>query len=384
MDSSVLINSRFPNMGTTIFTVMSQMANQHGALNLSQGFPDFDTPPELLKLVTKYLKSGMNQYAPMPGVPELRKQVALMVKERYSADYDWETEVTIVQGATLGLFCAISSCVSENDEVIVIEPAYDSYVPAIELSGAKPIFFQLKPPNFSVDWKELRRLVNFRTKAIIINSPHNPTGAVFTAQDMQQLEKMVTGTDIVIISDEVYEHIIFDGVEHQSVARFPKLASRSFIVSSFGKTYHATGWKTGYVIAPEKMMAEFRKIYQYVAFTAHSPTQYAIAEFMENSDWFSEIGKFYQHKRDHFRELLEKSRFRLYPCKGSYFQLLGFDKISSKKDNDFAVSLIKDPGIASIPISVFYRERTDNKILRFCFAKNEKTLEKAAEILCRI
>jgi methionine aminotransferase len=266
----------------------------------------------------------------------------------------------------------------------VIEPAYDSYIPAIELNGGKAVFAKLKFPGFGVDWTEIKKLINYRTKAIIINSPHNPTGMTLSAQDLAQLEKLVEDTDIIVISDEVYEHIIFDGLEHQSVARYPKLAARSFIVSSFGKTYHTTGWKMGYILAPEKLSAELRKIYQYAAFSANTPIQYALADFLDNTEHYLSLPEFYQEKRDLFRNALKKSRFRIMPCAGSYFQLLGYEKISDKSDFDMATSMTRDLGLASIPISSFYHDKTDNKILRFCFAKGDETLKKAADILCNI
>ncbi len=384
MDTSAAIVSKLPSIGTTIFTVMTGLANEHKALNMSQGFPDFNCPDELINLVTHYMKKGYNQYAPMAGVPELRKKIAAKTQKLYSAEYDWQTEITVVPGGTLGLFCAISAVVRENDEVIIIEPAYDSYLPAIELNGGKAVFSKLKFPNFQIDWNEIKKLINFKTRAIIINSPQNPSGMAFSAQDLTQLEKLVEDTDIVIISDEVYEHIIFDGLEHQSVARFPKLAARSMIISSFGKTYHATGWKMGYILAPEKLSAELRKIYQYVAFTAMTPVQYAIADFLDNEEHYIGLGKFYQEKRDLFRSLLKKSRFKLMPCSGSYFQLMGYEKIDNISDMEMAVKLTKESGIAGIPISSFYHDRTDNHVLRFCFAKGDETLEKAAAILCAI
>ncbi|MCC7297483.1 MAG: aminotransferase class I/II-fold pyridoxal phosphate-dependent enzyme, partial [Bacteroidia bacterium] len=350
----------------------------------AQGFPDFGCPPELVDLVTHYMKKGLNQYAPMPGVPKLRQQIADKTEKLYSASYDWQTEVTVIGGATLALFCVISAVVKENDEVIVIEPAYDCYVPAIELNGGRAVFSKLKFPSFGVDWTEVKKLINFKTRAIIINTPHNPSGSTLSAQDLLTLEKLVEDTDIIIISDEVYEHIIFDGLEHQSVARFPKLASRSFIISSFGKTYHNTGWKMGYVLAPEKYTAELRKIYQYVSFAANTPIQYALADFMDNHQHYLELPKFYQQKRDLFRGLIKKSKWKLMPCSGSYFQLLGYEKFDELGDFEMASKLTRDTGIASIPISVFYHDKTDNKLLRFCFAKSDETIERAAEILCSI
>lgn len=384
MKTTVNLDSKFPKTGTTIFSVMTAMANEYQAINLAQGFPDFDCPPDLIKAVNHYMKKGANQYAPMPGVKILRDKLSEKVSAIYSAEYDPDTEITIVPGATLGLFSAISAVVKEGDEVIVIEPAYDSYVPAILLNGGKPVFSKLKFPHYQLDWQEIKKLINFKTRAIIINTPHNPSGSILTAQDMGQLEKLTEDTDIVIISDEVYEHILFDGLEHQSVSRFPKLASRSFIIGSFGKTYHNTGWKLGYVLAPEALTNELRKIYQYVAFTANTPIQYALADFLENKEHYLTLPKFYQEKRDLFRGLLKGSRFKLLPCQGSYFQLLNFDKISPLNDMVMAEQLTKVNKVASIPVSVFYHDKSDFKVLRFCFAKNEKTLEEAANILCKI
>lgn len=384
MDAAVPITSKFPASGVSIFAQMTAMANEFNALNMAQGFPDFQCDPELVKRVNHYMKAGFNQYAPMPGLPLLRQRIATKTEKLYSAQYDWESEVTVVPGATLGLFCAISAIVRENDEVIVIEPAYDCYVPAIELNGGKAVFTKLKYQGFTIDWSEIKKLINFKTRAIIINTPHNPTGMVMSAQDMLTLEKLVENTDIIIISDEVYEHIIFDGLEHQSVARYPKLASRSFIVSSFGKTYHTTGWKMGYILAPERYTAELRRIYQYVTFAANTPIQYAMADYLEQEEAYLNLPSFYQEKRDLFRGLIKKSGFKLMPCAGSYFQLLGYEKFGTESDMEMAAKLTREFGIASIPISVFYHDKTDNKLLRFCFAKSNETLEKAGQILCNI
>ena len=384
MDAAVPITSKFPASGVSIFAQMTAMANEYNALNMAQGFPDFQCDPELVKRVNHYMKAGFNQYAPMPGLPLLRQRIAAKTEKLYSAQYDWESEVTVVPGATLGLFCAISAIVRENDEVIVIEPAYDCYVPAIELNGGKAVFTKLKYRGFTIDWSEIKKLINFKTRAIIINTPHNPTGMVMSAQDMLTLEKLVENTDIIIISDEVYEHIIFDGLEHQSVARYPKLAARSFIVSSFGKTYHTTGWKMGYILAPERYTAELRRIYQYVTFAANTPIQYAMADYLEQEEAYLNLPSFYQEKRDLFRGLIKKSGFKLMPCPGSYFQLLGYEKFGTESDMEMAAKLTKEFGIASIPISVFYHDKTDNKLLRFCFAKSNETLQKAGHILCNI
>lgn len=378
------INSKLPNVGTTIFTIMSKLATDNNAINLSQGFPDFSCNEELIGLVNKHMLKGNNQYAPMAGLMSLREIIAEKTEDIYSAKYDPETEITITAGGTQAIFTAISAMIREGDEVIIFEPAYDCYKPAIELNGGKTIYLQLKAPLYAIDWEEVKKVINYRTKMIIINTPHNPTGSIMTAGDMAKLEKLTKGTDIVIVSDEVYEHIIFDGYEHQSVARFPKLAERSFIISSFGKTYHATGWKMGYCVAPKKLMVEFRKVHQFVVFCVNTPIQYALAEFLKNKKNYLGLGSFYQKKRDYFNKMIKNSNFKLEPASGTYFQLLNYSEISKEKDSNFAIRLTKEFGIASIPVSMFYHHSIDNKMLRFCFAKKEETLEKAAEILNKI
>ncbi len=379
-----LISSKLPNVGTTIFTVMSKLAADHNAINLSQGFPDFNCDKDLIGLVNKYMLAGNNQYAPMAGLMSLRETIAAKTEEIYSAKYDPETEITVTAGATQAIFTAISAIIREGDEVIIFEPAYDCYQPAIELNGGKTIYLQLKAPNYSIDWEELKKVVNHHTKMIIINTPHNPTGSIMTAGDMARLEKLTKGTDIVIISDEVYEHIIFDGYEHQSVARYPRLAERSFIISSFGKTFHTTGWKIGYCVAPKNLMAEFRKVHQFMVFCCNTPIQHALAEYLKNKSNYKNLGTFYQKKRDYFINLIKNSKFNFEPASGTYFQLLRYNAISKEKDTNFSIRLTKEFGVASIPISVFYHNAVDNRVLRFCFAKKEETLEKAAEILNKI
>jgi len=378
------IKSKLPKSGTSIFAVMTALANEHQAINLAQGFPDFDVNPKLTELVHHYMKAGMNQYAPMPGVMKLREKIAAKTEELYTAVYDPEKEITIVPGATHGIFAIISAMIKEGDEVIVLEPCYDSYVPAIELNGGRAVYVELKQPDYKVDWNEVKKLINFHTKLIIINTPHNPSGSILSAQDMQKLEKLVKNTDIVIVSDEVYEHIIFDKVEHQSVARYPKLAERSFIVSSFGKTYHTTGWKMGYILAPSNLTVELRKAHQFIAFSTNTPIQYAVADYMDNKDAYMQLNAFYQEKRDYFRSLVKGSKFKLMPCQGSYFQLLQYSKITQEKDLDFAKRLTIEHKVASIPVSVFYHKKNDHNVLRFCFAKGNETLEKAAEKLLKI
>ncbi|HEY6160246.1 MAG TPA: methionine aminotransferase, partial [Bacteroidia bacterium] len=332
----------------------------------------------------KYMKDGHNQYAPMAGVMPLREVIAQKTFDLYGAKYDPEKEITITAGATQAIYTAITAMIKEDDEVIVFEPAYDCYTPAIELNGGKTVYVQLKAPDYSIDWSQVQKLINHRTRMIIINTPHNPTGAVMTKEDMQKLEKMTKNTDIVIVSDEVYEHIIFDGQEHQSVARFPKLAERSFIISSFGKTFHTTGWKVGYCVAPENLMTEFRKVHQFLVFAVNTPVQLALAEYLQKKKNYTDLGKFYQKKRDHFNKLIRNSKFTFEPSAGTYFQLLKYEDISKDKDTDYSVRLVKEAGLASVPVSVFYHKPTDNKVLRFCFAKKEETLEKAADILCKI
>lgn len=384
MDTAVSIYSKLPTQGTTIFSTMSALAIEHKAINLSQGFPDFDCSDDIKKLVSKYIKAGNNQYAPMPGIMPLREMIAQKTETLYSAVYNPENEITITAGATQAIFTAISAFVREGDEVIVFEPAYDCYVPAIELNGGKAVFAQLKFPNYSIDWDEVKKLFKRQTRMIIINTPNNPTGSIFTAADMQKLEKLTKNTDVVILSDEVYEHIVFDGFEHQSIARFPKLAERSIIVSSFGKTYHTTGWKIGYVLAPQKLTAEFRKTHQFNVFAVNHPIQWAYSEILKQPELFLQLSSFYQEKRDYFLKLISSSKFKALTCSSTYFQLLKYDGLSKDKDTDFAKLLTTKHKLAAIPVSVFYHDNIDNKVLRFCFAKNNETLEKAAQVLCSL
>jgi len=378
------IKSKLPKVGTTIFAIMSGLATEVGAINLSQGFPGFDVSPELINLVDKYMKKGLNQYAPMPGVPILRNRLAEKMEKLYSIQYNPETEITITAGGTQALFAAITAFIHEGDEVIIFEPCYDSYVPAIELAGGIPIHVHLNPPTYQIDWSEVKKLINHKTKMIMINTPQNPTGTILNANDLIQLEKLTSGSDIIILSDEVYEHIIFDGHEHQSVARFPKLAERSLIVYSFGKTFHATGWKAGYCIGPENLMKEFRKVHQFMVFSVNTPLQHALAEYLENESNYLVLPTFYQEKRDYFQQLIKGSAFKILPCSGSYFQLLDYSCITDEKDTEYAIRLTKEHSVASIPVSVFYNTPIDHKLLRFCFAKENDQLEKAAEYLHKI
>jgi len=378
------IASKLPRVGTTIFTVMSRLAQEHGAINLSQGFPDFDCAPELRTLVTKYLNAGLNQYPPMAGVAPLREAVAEKAEALYGTAYHPDDEVTIVPGATCGIYTAIAALVRPGDEVILFEPAYDSYAPAVEVNGGTPVYVQLTYPEYAIDWQAVERAITPRTRMIVVNTPNNPTASVFSAEDMRMLEGLLRDTDIVIVSDEVYEHIVFDGHRHQSVARYPGLAERSYIVSSFGKTYHVTGWKMGYVLAPRELMAEFRKVHQFNVFVANGPIQYALAEYMRDRDAYLSLAAFYQRKRDYFLQGLQGSRFVPLPTRGTFFQNLRYDAISDEPDTEIAVRLTRDHGVASIPVSVFYRHPPAHKVLRFCFAKSEATLARGAEILSRI
>lgn len=378
------VKSKLQKQETSIFAVMSDLAHKHKAINLSQGFPDFDISPKLIELVNKYMKKGYNQYAPMTGIPALREQIASKVENLYGAVYDPAKEVNITAGATQAIHTVIASIIQDEDEVIVFEPAYDAYVPLIKMHGGIVKFVELKLPDYHIDWQEVKKLLNNRTRMIIINSPHNPTGSILKAEDLKELEKLTNDSEIIILSDEVYEHLIFDGLKHESVCRYPGLAERSFVVGSFGKTFHATGWKTGFVLAPQNLMEEFRKVHQFVVFACNTPIQHALAEFLTDSTNYEDLGKFYQRKRDFFLKQIKDSRFEIVPSFGTYFQLLNYSKITGEAEVDFAVRMTKEYKLASIPVSVFYHNNDDKKVLRFCFAKEEKTLEKAAEILCRI
>ena len=375
------ISSKLPRVGTTIFSTMSKLAMEHNAINLSQGFPDFECPQALVTAVNTAMKEGHNQYAPMPGVMRLREMIAEKTEELYGAKYNPETEITVTAGATQAIYTAISASIREGDEVIIFEPAYDCYEPAIELNGGKTIYLQLQAPDYTINWNEVKKRVNHHTRMIIINSPHNPCGSILTAEDMKTLEKITKNTEIIILADEVYEHIIFDGHRHESMAKYPNLASRSFIISSFGKTFHTTGWKVGYCLAPKELMTEFRKVHQFNVFCVNTPMQYGIAEFLKNKSHYNDLGSFYQAKRDTFNKLLEGSRFSFVASPGTYFQLLSYERITKEKDADYAIRLIKENGLASIPISVFYHKPIFDNMLRFCFAKRDETLEKAAAIL---
>ncbi|GAA0715709.1 pyridoxal phosphate-dependent aminotransferase [Aquimarina litoralis] len=378
------IPTKLPNVTTTIFTIMSKMANEYEAINLSQGFPNFEADHKLTSLVTKAMQKGYNQYAPMPGLLSLRDIIAEKTNGLYGSTYHPETEVTVTSGATQAIFTIIAAFIQPGDEVLVFKPAYDSYEPSIELFGGVVVPIQLSAPNFSINWKEVASKITSKTKMVIINTPHNPSGTILSKKDMLQLEGLLKGTDIILLSDEVYEHIIFDHKEHQSAARFSDLRMRSFITASFGKTFHTTGWKMGYCLAPKDLMSAFRKVHQFNVFCSNHPMQYALAEYLKTPKNYQELPSFYQSKRDLFLSLVEESRFTFTPASGTYFQLLNFNSITDESDVLFSERLTKDYKIASIPVSVFNLNQQDDKVLRFCFAKTADTLKRAAEILCKI
>lgn len=378
---SYAFRSKLPATGTTIFTVMSALAVQHGAINLSQGFPDFLCSEELLERAAHYMRKGMNQYAPMPGIPLLRQRIAQKAEQLYGARYDAEAEITITAGGTQALYAAIAATVHEGDEVLIFEPAYDSYAPAVELQRGVPVYVALEPPQFRINWEQVRKCLNRRTRLIILNTPHNPTGAVLSADDLLELQRLIQNTEVLVLSDEVYEHIIFDGRRHESVMRYPALAARSFVVYSFGKTYHNTGWKMGYCLAPAPLMAEFRKVHQFMVFSVNTPLQHAFADIMEQPSLYEQLPGFYEEKRNLFLQLIDGLPFTWQPAEGSYFQCAGYEKISQLGDRDFAIQLTREAGVAVIPVSAFYHNGTDNRLIRFCFAKQRETLEEAARRL---
>jgi len=378
------IASKLPDVGTTIFTVMSALAAEQGAINLSQGFPDFDTPAALIDLVGRHMRAGRNQYAPMQGIPALRERIAVKTADLYGHKVDPETEITVTSGATEALFAAITAVTRPGDEVVVLEPAFDSYVPAIRLNGGHPVFVSMNAPDYRIDWDAVASAIGDKTRLIIVNSPHNPTGTIFSAEDLAALRRIVAGRDIFIVSDEVYEHIVFDGLAHESLLKDPELYARSFVISSFGKTYHTTGWKIGYCVAPPDISREFRRVHQFLTFASCTPIQWAYADIMADASLYLELAAFYQEKRDRFLALLESSRFRPLPCRGTYFQMVDYSAISDLDDVSFARQMTIEHKVAAIPPSVFYHDGQDNRVLRFCFAKRNATLEQAAEILCRI
>jgi methionine aminotransferase len=384
MTTPFTLPSKLPAIGTTIFTVMSKLATDLGAINLSQGFPDFDCDPALIDGVARHMREGRNQYAPMQGVPALRQAISAKYESFHGRRYDPDTEVTVTSGGTEAIFDAVTAVLRTGEEAIVLEPCYDSYLPAIELCGGVPVVIPLQLPDYSVDWDAVRQAITPRTRVIIINTPQNPSGSILSADDVQELSAIVSGTNIVIVSDEVYEHLIFDGAQHESMARYPELAARSFIIGSFGKTYHVTGWKVGYAVAPAALTAEFRKVHQFVTFSTITPVQLAIADLLATQSGLRELGPFFQAKRDLFLRLMDGSRFRALPCRGSYFQLMDYSNISREEDVDFAVWLTKEHGVASIPTSPFLSRSKAPRVVRFCFAKRDETLEKAAERLQRV
>lgn len=385
------IQSKLPNVGVTIFSEMSALAKEHNAINLSQGFPDFPIDENLPKLVTKFMQEGKNQYAPMPGVLELRQTLVHYLDKKHSVKYDVNSEITITAGATQAIYTTISALVKEKDEVILFSPAYDCYAPAIEINGGVCKFIPLTYPNYSIDWELVKKTITNKTKMIIVNTPHNPSGSIFGERDIFELEEIVKDTNIIVLSDEVYEHIIYDGKEHQSVLKSDVLANQSVLIFSFGKSLHVTGWKMGFCVAPENIMKEIRKVHQFNVFSCNSPAQYAISEYIKMHNPFENTASFYQKKRDLFLHAIKDSRFKIIPSAGTYFQLLDYSEITDKLDVEYAKELTIKNKIASIPVSVFYPEDSEgnqdykkDRVLRFCFAKQDETLLKAAKILCKI
>ena len=378
------IQSKLPNVGTTIFTEMSVLAQQYKAINLGQGFPDFLMDSAITDLVNEAMQKGHNQYVHMNGLTALREGLAEKVKELYNTDIDPNDEITITPGGTYAIYTAFTTILQKGDEVIVFEPAYDSYIPNIEINGGVAVPISLSFPDYGINWDLVKEKINAKTKAIIINSPHNPSGALLQDADLKKLSELVLGTGIFIISDEVYEHLVFDNKEHLSVLKYPELYERSFVCFSFGKTYHCTGWKMGYCIAPPSLMKEFRKVHQFNCFTCNSPTQFALAAYIKNKEAYLGLGKFLQGKRDYFMEAMKATKFKPLPSYGSYFQLYSYDGISEETEKELAVRLIKEYGVATIPVSAFYNTAVENKVLRFCFAKKEETLQEAANRLINV
>lgn len=384
IQSPVSIQSKLPNVGTTIFTVMSAMAAEYGAINLSQGYPDFPISTELIGLVNQYMSRHFNQYAPMPGVPSLRNQISQKLKYTLDLEFDPDKEITVVAGATEGLYSAITAFVHQEDEVIIFDPAYDLYAPSVQLAGGVPIHLELELPDFTINWKQLEAAISDRTRVIVINNPNNPAGSVLTEDDLQKLAKLVEQNDLLILSDEVYEHMVYHPQGHQTILKYPALRDRGVAVFSFGKTFHATGWKVGYCVAPEALTNELRRVHQFVAFSVNTPIQMALADFLKDPARYMSLGDFFKQKRDLFLGIMKNSHFEPLPCNGTYFQLMKYQAVSDLPDMEMATWMTKEHGVASIPTSVFYNKGTDNKILRFCFAKSEDTLTRAAEKLCRI
>lgn len=378
------IKSKLPELPPTIFSVMSSLAQQYGAINLGQGFPDYPMTEELIDLVCRAMKEGHNQYVHMNGLPSLREAIAGKIFDLYRQSVHPENEITVTPGGTYAIYTALTSVLQPGDEVIVFEPAYDSYIPNIEINGAVPVLIPLSYPEYKIDWDEVRKNISENTKMIMLNSPHNPTGSVLTNTDIQALKAIVKDTNIFILSDEVYEHLIFDGLPHESILRYPELFERSFVCFSFGKVYHCTGWKLGYCVAPQAMMTEFRKVHQFNSFSCNSPIQFALAGFLQQKSRYLTLGTLMQQKRDYFQELMQQTKFKPLISHGSYFQLYSYREISDECEKDFAIRLVKEVGVATIPVSAFYKNGTDKKVLRFCFSKQESTLEKAVNRLLKI
>jgi methionine transaminase len=379
-----VIHSKLPHIGTTIFTTMTNLAVQYNAVNLGQGFPDFMMSEELTALVNEAMKQGYNQYSHMAGLPILRERIAQKVESLYNSSINPETDITITPGGTYAIYTALTTVLQPGDEVIVFEPAFDSYLPNIEINGAKPVLIPLQFPSYSIDWDLVKKNITPKTKMIMLNTPHNPTGSVLDKNDIEQLRSVVKDTGIFILSDEVYEHLIFDGIQHESILRYPDLFERSFVCFSFGKTYNCTGWKLGYCIAPAALMAEYRKVHQFNCFSCNHPVQHALAEFIQQPGYYLQLGNMLQKKRDYFQQLMAQTKFKPLPSYGSYFQLYQYDNISNESENDFAIRLTKENGVTAIPVSVFYKNEINNKVLRFCFAKRETTLEQAVERLLKL
>ncbi len=376
--------SKLPNVGTTIFTVMSALAASHQAINLSQGFPDYDCSDELKAMVNEAMQQGHNQYAPMPGLSQLRNAIAAKISQLYQQEAHPDTEITITPGGTYAIFTAIATCIHPGDEVIIFEPAYDSYIPNVLVNGGVPVLIPLSFPDYRINWNEVRSKITPRTRMIMLNTPHNPTGSILQENDIKELEKLVEEFNLIVLSDEVYEHLVFDGAQHHSILRYPAIFRNSFVTFSFGKVFHNTGWKMGYCVAPEHLMKEYRKVHQYLCFSVNTPMQYGLAKFLETPSHYLELPAFYQQKRDYFLELMKGSRFTPLASQGSYFQLMKYDRISAEGDKDFAIRMTKEFGVAVIPVSAFYQDGKDDHVIRFCFAKKQATLEQAAARLQQI
>lgn len=376
--------SKLPNSQSSIFTIIGKMAREHQALNLSQGFPNFETDPKLIELVSEAMQQGANQYAPMEGIYSLREVISDKIEQLYGKRYSPEKEIIMVAGATQGIYTAITAVVHKGDEVIIFKPAYDCYEPAIEINGGIPVFIQMKGKDFKIDWDAFRASITSKTRLVIINTPHNPSGSIFSAEDMKELAASLGGTNILVLSDEVYEHMVFDGQSHESISKYPELAERSFVMASFGKTFHITGWKMGYCAAPAALMEEFRKVHEFNVYAVNHPIQKALVSYLQNKSNYLGLSPFFQRKRDLFLKAIAPSRFTFTPASGTYFQLLDYSKITEEGDVDFATRLIKEKGLASIPISVFCVDQLDQKQLRFCFAKTDDTLLQAAGIINNI